>query len=117
MDKHDSFPRLYGAPGNFRPPKVVEDTERPPHPDDLPLEFDRTRADRQLAEELTPRPYRYGARPTSPVRIEDDEGELRPASVGLRGLADRFLRERIARPLPEFRKPPERGVGSGPAGE
>ncbi|MBM4407429.1 MAG: hypothetical protein FJ038_02230 [Chloroflexi bacterium] len=117
MDKHDSFPRLYGAPGNVRPPKPVQDTDRPPNPDDLPLEFDRTRADRRLADELAPRPYRYASRPTSPERIEEDEGELRPASVGLRGLADRFLRERSARPLPEFRKPPGRGVRSGPAGE
>lgn len=117
MDRHNSFPRLYGAPGNFRPPKVVEDADRPADPDDLPLEFDKTSADPELADELAPRPYRYGSRPSSPVRVEDDEGELRPAEVGLRGLADRFLRERGVRPVPEFRKPPRRGVRSKPAGE
>ena len=117
MDRHGvSFPRLYGAPGNFRPPKAVEDSERTPDLDDLPLEFDRRRGDRST-DELTPRPYRHGARPMAPAELVDDDGELQPAGARLRGLAERFLRERGARAIPEFRRPGSRGVGSGPAGE
>lgn len=117
MDRQaESFPKLYGAPGNFRPPKAVEDTPRAPDVDDLPLEFDRRRGDRQ-PDELAPRPYRHGARPSAPTTLVEDDGELQPATVGLRGLAERFLRERGARAIPEFRRPGSRGVGSGPAGE
>ena len=117
VDNQDSFPRLYGAPGTFRPPKAVEDTERPASTDDLPLEFDRSADESEFPTELVPRPYRHGARPFRPTSVEEDDGELRPSSVGLRGLAERFLSERGSRPIPEFRKPGERGVGSGPAGE
>jgi hypothetical protein len=112
----ESFPKLYGAPGNFRPPKGVEDTERTPDVDDQPLEFDRRRGDR-ARDELTPRPYRHGTRPTAPTVVVDDEGELQPAGVSLRGLAERLLGERGSRAIPEFRRPGSRGVGSGPAGE
>ena len=115
--QQDSFPKLYGAPGIFRPPKGVEDTERSPDLDDMPLEFDRRRSDRTGDHELAPQPYRHGSRPAKPTALVDDEGELQPATVGLRGLAERFLRERGARAIPEFRRPGSRGVGSGPAGE
>lgn len=116
MDRNESFPRLYGASGSFRPPRPVEDSEKPPDPDDLPLQFDRAGVDLE-ADGLSPRPYRFGARPATPELVEEDEGEIRPASVGLRGLAQKFLVERGARPIPEFRKPGDPGVGSGPAGE
>jgi hypothetical protein len=116
VERNDSFPRLYGSPGTFRPPKVVDDSPRPPDPDDLPLQYDRSGTDPD-AEGISPRPYRYGVRPPEPVRIEEDEGELKPASVGLRGLAQKFLSERGPRPTPEFRKPGDPGVGSGATGE
>ena len=86
VDRNDSFPRLYGAPGTFRPPKVLDDAPRPSDPDDLPLQYDRSGTDPD-AEGISPRPYRHGARPPEPTHVEEDEGELRPASVGLRGLA------------------------------
>jgi hypothetical protein len=116
VDRNDSFPRLYGAPGTFRPPKVVEDSPRPPDPDDLPLQYDRSGTDAD-AGGLSPRPYRYNARPPEPTRIEDDEGELQPAGVGLRGLAQLFLSERASRRGRELRKRGEPDVGSRPAGE
>jgi hypothetical protein len=116
VDRNDSFPRLYGSPAIFRPPKAVEDTARPPDPDDMPLQYDRSGSDPD-ADGISPRPYRYGARPVEPTVIAEDDGELQPASVGLRGLAQKFLSERGARPSPEFRKPGDPDVGSSPAGE
>lgn len=115
MDRNDSFPRLYGAAGTFQPPRAVEDSERPPHPDDEPLHYERERADTE-GEVLAPRPYRYGARP-APTSTEDDEGQLRPTGVGLRGLAHTLIVERSQRPVPEFRKPADPGVASERAGE
>ena len=102
--QHDSFPRLYGGSAQFRQAGQVGQTERPASADDLPLEFDRSHDDQKQADQLLPRPYRYGARPMSTV-IEEDTGEIQPSSVSLRGLADKFLRERGERPLPQFTKP------------
>jgi hypothetical protein len=116
VERNDAFPRLYGAPGIFRPPKPVEDSPRPPDPDDMPLQYDRSGTDPD-AEGISPRPYRYNARPPEPTSIDEDEGELAPASVGLRGLAEKFLSERGSPPAPEFRKPGDPDVGSSPAGE
>jgi hypothetical protein len=36
-DPYFALPKLYGAPAYARPPRVVEETERPFDPDDLPI--------------------------------------------------------------------------------
>lgn len=40
-EHHLALPKLYGAPAYARPPRVFEVNDRPPDPDDLPLEADR----------------------------------------------------------------------------
>lgn len=37
-EHHVALPKLYGAPAYARPPRVFEEIDRPPDPDDLPLE-------------------------------------------------------------------------------
>jgi hypothetical protein len=55
---HVALPKLYGAPAYARPPVVpVAPVERPFDPDDLPLEAERSREDRDLAVELAAHPY------------------------------------------------------------
>jgi hypothetical protein len=44
-----ALPKLYGAPAYARPPRPVETDQRPPDPDDLPLEAFRTDEDHVLA--------------------------------------------------------------------
>ncbi len=38
---HVALPKLYGAPAYARPPRVFDESDRPPDPDDLPLEVYR----------------------------------------------------------------------------
>lgn len=54
---HVALPKLYGAPAYARPPRPVETLDRPLHPDDLPIEVDRTPEEHELAEVLTDQPY------------------------------------------------------------
>ena len=51
MDEHQhvALPKLYGAPAYARPPRPVEEQERPLDLDDLPLEAFRAAADEDLA--------------------------------------------------------------------
>ncbi len=46
------MPKLVGGPTYSRPPVVVERTERPPDPDDLPLMSEWTPEDHELAAQL-----------------------------------------------------------------
>ena len=46
-DPYFALPKLYGAPAYARPPRVIEETERPFDPDDLPI------AAAQMSDEQT----------------------------------------------------------------
>ena len=105
--RYESFPRLYGAPAQFRGANAGQ-SERPLTADDLPLEFERALDEQDHADMLLPRPYRYGAR--APLAIEEaDTGELQPSHVSLRGLADELVRDHGSRAIAQFMKP---GLGT-----
>jgi hypothetical protein len=48
-DPYFALPKLYGAPAYARPPRVVDETERPFDPDDLPIAAARV-SDEQTLE-------------------------------------------------------------------
>ena len=53
-----ALPKLYGAPAYARPPLVpVAPVDRPFDPDDLPLESEQSREEREIAEQLLAHPY------------------------------------------------------------
>lgn len=56
-DPYFALPKLYGGPAYARPPRVVEETERPFDPDDLPIAAARM-SDEQT---LTAAPFAAGA--------------------------------------------------------
>jgi hypothetical protein len=47
-DPYFALPKLYGGPAYARPPRVVEETERPFDPDDLPIAAARMPDDQTL---------------------------------------------------------------------
>lgn len=51
-DPYFAFPKLYGAPAYARPPRVVDDGERPMNPDDLPIVAEQTEEERAAAAAL-----------------------------------------------------------------
>ncbi len=51
-DPYYSLPMLYGAPAYARPPRPVDDGERPFDPDDLPIAAERTDEERALLDAL-----------------------------------------------------------------
>src|SRR5687768_10294678 len=101
--QYDCFPRLYGAPAQFRGVNAGQ-PERLLTADDLPLEFERASDEQDQADLLLPRPYRFGAR--APRSVEEaDTGELQPSHVSLRGLADELVRNHGTRAIGQFMKP------------
>ena len=53
-----ALPKLYGAPAYARPTAIpVAPVDRPFDPDDLPLESEQSREERELAERLLAHPY------------------------------------------------------------
>ncbi|MEA2536658.1 MAG: hypothetical protein QOF11_892 [Chloroflexota bacterium] len=52
-ERHLALPTLYGAPAYARPPRPIEEVQRPIDPDDLPLEFLRTPDEHELAARMT----------------------------------------------------------------
>jgi hypothetical protein len=51
-ETHVALPKLYGAPAYARPPRSIEQIERPVDPDDLPLEVERTVEEQEFASRL-----------------------------------------------------------------
>ena len=96
-EQHVALPQLYGAPAYARPAPVVEATDRPFDPDDLPLEALQTPEERDLAMTLPARTYAAGGtRPTGqkgayPATPRDEEPRLRPHPLSLKALAGRIL--------------------------
>ena len=69
---HVALPKLYGAPAYARPPVVAaEPVERPFDPDELPLEAELTREEREIVNQLPARSY-HGAAPTEPLPAPRD---------------------------------------------
>ncbi len=83
-EQHVALPHLFGAPAYSRPPRPVEELQRPFDMDELPLEADRTEDDVVLLAELmgttltpaaivTPkssRRLRFGRSPAAPASEE-----------------------------------------------
>jgi hypothetical protein len=116
MDEHQhvALPKLYGAPAYARPPRPVEEQDRPFDPDDLPLEAFRTTEDEVLAATLpgpdagivpgvpapaTTAPADHLAAPPAPVAPPpaagaatepDPSGVLQPRPFSLKALARRI---------------------------
>lgn len=83
---HVALPKLYGAPAYARPPVVAaQPVERPFDPDELPLEAELTREEREIVNRLPARSY-HGAAPTEPLAAPSDGSPM------LRGRPFRFLR-------------------------
>ena len=49
-DPYFALPKLYGGPAYARPPRAVEETERPFDPDDLPIAAARMSDEQTLTE-------------------------------------------------------------------
>jgi hypothetical protein len=91
-EQHIALPKLYGAPAYARPTVVVDVTERPFDPDDLPIEAVQTDEERELAAKLPAHVYAPGgSRGRSDRSRHDDEPRLRPRPLSLRALAGRIL--------------------------
>jgi hypothetical protein len=91
-EQHIALPKLYGAPAYARPTVVVEVTERPFDPDDLPIEAVQTDEERDLAASLPAHVYAPGGSRGRPDRARhDEEPRLRPRPLSLRALAGRIL--------------------------
>jgi hypothetical protein len=91
-EQHIALPKLYGAPAYARPTVVVEVTERPFDPDDLPIEAVQTDEERELAASLPAHVYAPGgSRGRSDKGRHDDGPGLRPRPLSLRALAGRIL--------------------------
>jgi hypothetical protein len=87
-EHHVALPKLYGAPAYARPPRVFEENERAPDPDDLPLEAFRDdngiaiaapALEPPVAEPPTQEPF--GAAPSDDVSSADAmPGDAEPFS-------------------------------------
>jgi hypothetical protein len=93
-EQHIALPKLYGAPAYARPTVVVEETERPFDPDDLPIEAVQTDEERELASSLPAHVYAPGGSRDRPAKSRhDEEPRLHPRPLTLRALAGRILGE------------------------
>ena len=116
MDEHQyvALPKLYGAPAYARPPRPVEEQDRPFDPDDLPLEAFRATEDAdtaatlpepdpgigpeapmppaQLAADLVAAPRQPASPPPAagPATEPDPASVLQPRPVSLKALARRI---------------------------
>lgn len=84
-EQHVALPKLVGAPAYARPPRVVETEDRPPTPDDLPLEVFQTEEERELAAALAAAVDGSDVKQPRP-RTADRSGGLRPRPFKLRAL-------------------------------
>ena len=84
-ENHMALPKLYGAPAYARPIIIpVAPVDRPFDPDDLPLEVAQTEEERELAAQVTARPYSSDA--GDPVAVgAASGGGAREGSPMLRG--------------------------------
>jgi hypothetical protein len=91
-EQHVALPKLYGAPAYGRPPRPVEDVERPFDPDELPIEAVRTEEEQEFVATLPPEVFAPGG-----ISIGRNGGEtttgadLQPRTFSLRAMAGRLL--------------------------
>lgn len=83
-EHHVALPALYGAPAYARPPRIVPEEQRPPDPDDLPLEAFQTVEEREIAAAIG-RPD-GGAASDSAAPASRHPGGLLPRPFRLRSL-------------------------------
>jgi hypothetical protein len=88
---HVALPKLYGAPAYARPQVVpVQRAERPFDPDELPLEAVQTEEEREIARELTGKPYEGGAAAAPVFASREGSPMLRGRPFRLQALTGRF---------------------------
>ena len=89
-ENHVALPKLYGAPAYARPPRTIEQIERPVDPDDLPLELERTVEEKEFAS-------RIGGSAFAPILVATQNGhathgQLQARPFKLRGLTGKLFR-------------------------
>ena len=72
--QHVAMPKLMGAPAYARPPRLVDETPRPLHPDDLPLEAERTPEEHELASVIAPEAVDWTSTPLGRRVVDLPEG-------------------------------------------
>ena len=92
-EQHIALPKLYGAPAYARPPRPVQDIDRPFDPDELPIEAYRTDDEQDFVETLPARAYAPGG---TDLGRNGHGGSststgLRAHSFSLRAIAGKFL--------------------------
>ncbi len=89
QQQHVALPRLYGQPAYARPPRAFVATERPPDPDDLPLEALQTEEERVIAEQLRGGTWAEARATGTPAPQVNGTG-LRPRPFSLRTIGRLF---------------------------
>ena len=90
-ENHVALPKLYGAPAYARPPRTIEQIERPVDPDDLPLEIERTVEEQEFASRIAGSAF-------APVLVTTTQnghsthGQLQARPFKLRGLTGKLFR-------------------------
>ncbi len=86
-EHHVAMPKLYGAPAYARPPRPVDSVERPPDPDDLPLEAFQTDEERAIASSIGDGSEGDAG---GPATVSRPSSGLRPRPFRLRSLGRIF---------------------------
>jgi hypothetical protein len=92
-ERQVALPKLYGAPGYYRPPRQVDESPKPFDPDELPIAAARTDDEARFVEDLPSQAFAPGGGVILEPRTQrngHDGGHDEPKR-GLRGLAGRLL--------------------------
>ncbi len=89
-ENHVALPKLYGAPAYARPPRTIEEIERPIDPDDLPLELDRTDEEHEFASRIAG--DMFAPILVTPTNGHNGHGQLEARPFRLRGLTEKLFR-------------------------
>ena len=89
-EQHVALPKLYGAPAYARPPRSIDQIERPVDPDDLPLEVERTVEEQEFVSRLAGSAF-------APVLLathngESGHGQIQARPFKLRGITGKLFR-------------------------
>ncbi|HEU4672016.1 MAG TPA: hypothetical protein VFS32_03885 [Candidatus Limnocylindrales bacterium] len=87
--QHVALPRLYGQPAYARPPRSFAASDRPPDPDDLPLDVVQTEEEREMAEQLRGGTWAEARAKGTPAAQIGGDG-LRPRPFSLRTIGRLF---------------------------
>jgi hypothetical protein len=89
-ENHVALPKLYGAPAYARPPRTIEEIERPVDPDDLPLEQVRTAEEHEFASRIVGDMFTPVL--VTPSNGHNGHGQLEARPFRLRGLTGKLFR-------------------------